>query len=507
MKPWMLRIVVPIFLFSAWILSPEKPAARAQDGSFVFAVIGDYGMDNVAEAAVAALVAGWNPDLIITTGDDYYNAAGGNASAKYDESTGAYYCQFLWDIATSGTRCAQPGGAAGTNRFFPSLGNHDYSDAGVVNNLPQTYTDYFILPGSGYANTSGNERYYDFSAGPVHFFALNSNPGAGQEPDSVSSASIQAQWLRSQLAASAAPWNIVYFHHPPFSSGPHGSSAWMQWPFAAWGADAVFSGHDHAYERILRPGMVYFVNGAGGANLYPLVTRLPGSAIYYAANWGAQKVTVTADTLRVEFYSVENGGKLIDAYSIFKTRLAGSSDDAEQRQGDGAMYLDSTDLELVDDLAYWGEQSVGLRFANVNLPADAPVVSAEVEFRVDEITSQPASLVFYGQAALDPPAFSNAPYDLTSRPKTTAAETWTGVPAWSVIGERQFTPNLISILQEIVMQPGWVPGNSLVILVEGDGRRTAVAYDGDPSRAPLLRVGYIPGTVFGPRLYLPTIQR
>ena len=45
----------------------------------------------------------------------------------------------------------------------------------------------------------------------------------------------------------------------------------MQWPFAAWGADAVLSGHAHAYERIERDGIVYFVNGLGGRS--PLLLR------------------------------------------------------------------------------------------------------------------------------------------------------------------------------------------------------------------------------------------
>ena len=39
----------------------------------------------------------------------------------------------------------------------------------------------------------------------------------------------------------------------------------MQWPFKDWGADAVLTGHDHIYERLLVNGIPYFVNGIGGA--------------------------------------------------------------------------------------------------------------------------------------------------------------------------------------------------------------------------------------------------
>jgi hypothetical protein len=46
------------------------------------------------------------------------------------------------------------------------------------------------------------------------------------------------------------------------------------------------------------------------------------------------------------------------------------------------------------------------------------------------------------------------------------------------------------VIQEIVNRPGWASGNSLVLLITGSGTRTAEAYDGDPSGAPLLKVTY-----------------
>ena len=43
------------------------------------------------------------------------------------------------------------------------------------------------------------------------------------------------------LSASDAPWKIAYFHHPPYSSGEHGSTPRMQWPFADWGVDMCWA--------------------------------------------------------------------------------------------------------------------------------------------------------------------------------------------------------------------------------------------------------------------------
>jgi predicted phosphodiesterase len=272
-----------------------------------FAVIGDYGMDDRNSRAVARLVKSWDPDFVITTGDDYYSKAGGTGTGRYDESTGAHYGVWLADISTTGER--QPSGEASVNAFFPALGNHDYSDATPS---PTTYLKYFKLPGDGFTNTSGNERYYDYVQGPVHFFALNS---CDQEPDGTSKSSDQAEWLKAQLTASDSEWNVVYDHHPPYSSDSrHGSSAYMRWPFAEWGADVVLSGHSHTYERIERNGIVYFVNGLGGAPRYRFGDPVSGSKKRYRSGWGAQRVWAAPDRLVLGFYNVD--GELVDRYEL-----------------------------------------------------------------------------------------------------------------------------------------------------------------------------------------------
>ena len=309
-------LFIGLWLLSLLIISASH--VDAQSSTLTFATIGDYGMANAGAAAVAAMINHWNPDLIVTVGDNYYDSADGAGTEKYDLSTGQYFCNFLKDITTTGSAC--PVGQASVNRFFPALGNHDYGDAGTVNNLPVTYLEYFHLPGNGYANTSSNERYYDFIAGPVRFFILNSNE---REPHGTDSSSRQAQWLEEQLAASTSVWNVVVMHHPPYSSGTHhGSEEDMRWSFAQWGADVVLAGHEHNYERILRDGIVYFVNGLGSAVIYPFGTPVEGSAARYNASYGAQRVTATEQSMTFEFYSIENSGTLRDMYTIFPTTFA-----------------------------------------------------------------------------------------------------------------------------------------------------------------------------------------
>ncbi len=315
MKSTLSVFLVAILILSFLVIS--APTARAQSSAVTFAAIGDYGSGDEYEGAVATLISGWNPDMILGLGDSYYIDAGGTGDQKYDLSAGRFYCNFLKDVTTiTGTFC--PAGQAPFNKFFPALGDHDYADAGTTNGLPATYTDYFNLPGNGYTSSSNNERYYDFIYGPVHFFVLNTYDAPGAEPDGTDSNSVQAQWLKTGLGASTSTWNVVVVPNPPYSSGAiHGSTLSTQWPYAQWGADAVLSGDDHVYERILRDGIVYFVDGLGGA--WPYGFRQPpvdGSAYQYNTTNGALRVTASDTSMTFEFYSVDNGGTLKDTYTI-----------------------------------------------------------------------------------------------------------------------------------------------------------------------------------------------
>jgi tartrate-resistant acid phosphatase type 5 len=269
----------------------QTPTATPTPQPVRFAVIGDYGDSSQGEADVADLVKSWNPDIIITTGDNNYPDG---EAATIDEHVGQYYHDYIYPY--NGTY----GAGAETNRFFPSLGNHDWHAPDA-----QPYLDYFELP--------GNERYYDFVWGSVHFFALD---GDSDEPDGVNKSSVQAAWLKERLAQSNSPWNIVYNHFPPYSSALHGNSDWMQWPFQEWGASAVLAGHDHTYERIIRNGFPYFVNGLGGQSRYDFNSPVEGSQVRYNDDFGAMLVEADWHTITFQFINCQ--GDVIDTYSMEK---------------------------------------------------------------------------------------------------------------------------------------------------------------------------------------------
>jgi hypothetical protein len=284
------RAVVRTVMAVLVLFAAAPGVAPAQADSVTFAVIGDYGLADTPAAAVASLVTSWNPDFIITTGDNNYYTG---AAATIDTNIGQYYHAFIHPYR------GQYGPGASVNRFFPSLGNHDWETPGA-----RPYLDYFSLP--------GNERYYDVVQGPVHLFALDSDP---DEPDGVSMNSVQAAWLQGRLAASTAPWKIVYFHHAPYSSGPHGSAAFMQWPFAEWGAHAVLAGHDHLYERVTHDDFPYFVNGLGGASRYDFAVPIAGSQVRYNGDFGAMLVEASPESLAFQF--ITRAGIVVDRYTLY----------------------------------------------------------------------------------------------------------------------------------------------------------------------------------------------
>jgi tartrate-resistant acid phosphatase type 5 len=267
-------------------------------GGVRFAVIGDFGDDflvNIGiggEADVAAMVAGWNPDFVITLGDNNYPDG---AASTIDANIGKYYHQFIGNY--TGTH----GPGSPENRFWPSPGNHDWNTPGLGPDM-----DYFTLP--------GNERYYDVDLGLIHLFALDSDSA---EPDGIDQTSAQAMWFQQTVAASTACYDIAFFHHPPYSSGSdHGSTPAMQWPFEAWGADVVLAGHDHIYERLLVDNIPYFVNGLGGSLRYSFGAPLPESQFRYDTDFGAMLVTANKTSMTFEFYDV--AGTLVESHSITK---------------------------------------------------------------------------------------------------------------------------------------------------------------------------------------------
>jgi hypothetical protein len=169
------------------------------------------------------------------------------------------------------------------------------------------YFDYFSA-------AAGPDRrgYYSFDVGGWHFISLNSNVDAG-----VGSA--QYAWLQSDLAANPDTLcTLAYWHHPVFSSGPHGNNPHMSELLKllhAAGAEIVLVGHDHIYERFApqdaagnadpERGVRFFTVGTGGTRLYSLRTPKPNSEARDASTHGVLRLTLAASDYRWAFVPVD----------------------------------------------------------------------------------------------------------------------------------------------------------------------------------------------------------
>jgi tartrate-resistant acid phosphatase type 5 len=269
------------------------PVSRPAD-STTFAIIGDYGEDSKHEAEVAQMVKSWNPEFIITVGDNNYPLG---SAGTIVNNVGKHYCDYIYNPSAPADRiCNGRAASEKVNRFFPSPGNHDNYSVPAI----RPYLDYFTLP--------GDERNYEFTWGPVYFLSLNTNKSGHIN-------STTRDWLKNKLALTSGPFKLVYFHHPPYSPGPHGSAQAMQFPYAEWGADAVVGGHEHFYARITdnhstKP-LYLIIGNSGNENLYncnanPLDPNRFTVNMCDNARFGAVKVSATTTRLVFEYFTTDD---------------------------------------------------------------------------------------------------------------------------------------------------------------------------------------------------------
>lgn len=280
-----LRLLCPPATLAA---PPPAPALR-------FAVIGDFGDIGPGEKAVASMVASWSASFIVTTGDNSYPL--GDTSG-YTRNLAPYKPWMDPDPAK--------------NRFWPAVGNHDY------------------VPGLGYAafkkvfKALNNQVTYRLLRPPVEFFFLDSHwPVMGGQKNFAQYFKHQRNWLAQSLKTSKAPWKVVVFHHPPFTTSNHAPTPYMQWPFKAMGADLVLTGHNHVYERQSGGPFPHIVNGAGGhSHFYPCCKQKnpgPGKFFCLTDHYGAQLAEATPSVLKLSFISPEWPDKALDVCTLTKT--------------------------------------------------------------------------------------------------------------------------------------------------------------------------------------------
>jgi hypothetical protein len=119
-------------------------------------------------------------------------------------------------------------------------------------------------------------------------------------------------------------------------------------------------------------------------------------------------------------------------------------------------------------------------FKSINVPKNATIISAKIRYRSSAaLSGVTCSTRIYFDAADNPSTISSVS-DYTGRTKTSQYVDWT-IPAWSA-DTWYDSPNISSIVQEIVNRTGWASGNNMLVLHTNNGASTSAyrqvdAYD------------------------------
>ncbi len=302
-------------------------------------VVGDSGVGDTIQAAVREsmlrFVGNTPPTLLLHMGDMAYDSG---TRLQFTELFFRPYQDLLRRVVT-----------------WPTMGNHEglSSDSGTQTG---PYYEAYVLPTRGEAGglPSGTEAYYSFDHGNVHFVVLDSHDSP-RTPDGA-----MLRWLERDLAATSQEWLIAYWHHPPYSKGPHDSDrdpreidmrTYALPILEAAGVDLVLAGHSHIYERsflidgayetptrgahrvragdgrplgtgpyVKRPGKnahdgaVYVVAGHGGA----MTGRIGTHPVMYFTEAQNGSCILDIEENRLELVNIRVDGQLSDRFAMVK---------------------------------------------------------------------------------------------------------------------------------------------------------------------------------------------
>ena len=257
-----------------------------KEGSFKFAVLGDFGVASAEQYQLAAQMAKLHEtfkfDFVAMVGDNLYGAERPQDFSKKFEIP-------YKPLIDAGVK------------FYSALGNHDARE--------QRYYKLFNMDGNLYYSVKPKDD--------IRFFFLESTYPVPE----------QIQWAENELKNSASDWKIAVFHHPLYSSGErHGSDIRLREVleplFLKYNVSVVLNGHDHFYERIKpQKGIQYFVVGSGGELRKGNIDRNSGLT---ASGFDADNAFMVAEIVGDQMYfnAISRTGQIVDSGVLTRRKVA-----------------------------------------------------------------------------------------------------------------------------------------------------------------------------------------
>jgi fibronectin type 3 domain-containing protein len=262
---------------------------QAEPGTVLIGVGDIASCTSLGDEATAAVMAGID-GAILTTGDNVYQTG----------------------LITEFDNCYEPTWGAFKSRTRPVPGNHDWGNVTTSQANLDGYFEYF----GANATDSGGKSYYSYDLDANwHVVNLDSECTIA-ELGGCGTASPQYAWLQLDLAANTDKNVIAVWHKPRFSSGSTNLTAVQPFVDALYaaGADLIFVGHDHIYERFqpLDPagvhdpayGIRHFTLGTGGAEHHTAGTPLATSEAVNDETYGVTKFVLGPSSYSWRFYPV-----------------------------------------------------------------------------------------------------------------------------------------------------------------------------------------------------------
>lgn len=133
------------------------------------------------------------------------------------------------------------------------------------------------------------------------------------------------------------------------------------------------------------------------------------------------------------------------------------------------------------------EKLTGVRFENVTILKDAHIDDAYVRFTAATKSLMPATIEIRAELTPDAVELLPAVNALSQRTLTHASVTW-NLQKWSEVGSEDRSPNLASILREVLANPRWQSGGSVLFVMKMSGDPRLVKAS-NVNEAPLLYIG------------------
>ena len=248
-----------------------------KEGSFKFAVLGDFGTGDPVQYQLATqlvkLHGQFKYDFVAMVGDNLYG------SERPQDFTKKFEIPYRPLLETG-------------VKFYGALGNHDARE--------QRFYKLFNMDG---------KLYYSIKPkADVRFFFLESTYPVPE----------QIQWVENELKNSDSNWKIAVFHHPLYSSGEaHGSDLRLREVleplFVKYNVSVVLNGHDHFYERVKpQKGIQYFVVGSGGKLRSGNIDRNSGiTAKGFDTDLAFMAAEIDGD--QMYFNAISRSGQIVDS--------------------------------------------------------------------------------------------------------------------------------------------------------------------------------------------------